>query len=356
MRIAVLTGGGDCPGLNAAIRGVAQRGWTMEDEVYGVHYGWAGLLGEGDMHLLNPSEVRDIVGLSGTMLGTSRTNPASTKDGFDQVMGSLKRHGIDALVAIGGDDTLGVGAQLHELGVKVVGIPKTIDNDIPETDFCIGFDTATGVVADAVDRLHSTAKSHLRIMVVEVMGRDTGWLAIVGGVAAGADFIAIPEVPLHIDDIVEHATHRIETHRFGVMVVAEGTQVQGLKLAAASTDTHDEFGHIRLAERGVAQRIADEIEGRTGIETRVTVLGHLQRGGTPSVRDRYISTLMGSAAVDFLHRDLFGCMAALKGQEIVCVPLVEVAGKTHGVPPELYEAGRRFFRMVTALETPAPHA
>lgn len=356
MRIAVLTGGGDCPGLNAAIRAVAQRGWTMDDEVWGIHYGWAGLLGEGEMHLLMPMEVRDILHEGGTMLGTSRTNPGRNASDMAIVIENLRKHKVDGLVAIGGDDTLSVAAKLHAAGVKVVGVPKTIDNDVPGTDFCIGFDTATGVVADAVDRLHSTAKSHLRIMVVEVMGRDTGWLAIVGGVAAGADFIAIPEVPLHIDDIVEHATHRIETHRFGVMVVAEGTQVQGLKLAAASTDTHDEFGHIRLAERGVAQRIADEIEGRTGIETRVTVLGHLQRGGTPSVRDRYISTLMGSAAVDFLHRDLFGCMAALKGQEIVCVPLVEVAGKTHGVPPELYEAGRRFFRMVTALETPAPHA
>jgi phosphofructokinase-like protein len=352
LRIAVLTGGGDCPGLNAAIRAVAQRGWTMDDEVYGVHYGWAGLLGEGEMHLLAPSEVRDIVGQSGTMLGTSRTNPERTEGGLDQVVGALKRHGIDGLVAIGGDDTLSVAAKLHEVGVKIVGIPKTIDNDIPGTDFCIGFDTATGVVADGLDRLQSTARSHLRIMVMEVMGRDTGWLAIVGGMAGGADFIAIPEVPLHIDYLVEHAAHRIETHRFGVWVIAEGTRIDGLEAHTAKVDERDQFGHVRLVERGISQRVADVIESRTHIETRVTVLGHLQRGGTPSVRDRYVSTLMGSAAVDFLHRDMFGCMTSLRGQEIACVPLVEVAGQTRGVPAELYDMGRRFFRTVTALEAP----
>jgi 6-phosphofructokinase 1 len=352
LRIAVLTGGGDCPGLNAAIRAVAQRGWTMDDEVCGIHYGWSGLTGEGEMHTLSPIEVRDILHESGTMLGTSRTNPGRSKEDLEEVVRNLRRHAIDGLVAIGGDDTLSVAAKLHEAGVKVVGIPKTIDNDVPGTDFCIGFDTATGVIADALDRLLSTAKSHARIMVTEVMGRDTGWLAVVGGLAGGADFIAIPEVPVHIDYIIEHAAQHIATHRFSVMAIAEGTQVEGLEVPKAEVDASDQFGHVRLADRGIAQRVADEIERRTGIDTRVTVLGHLQRGGTPSVRDRYISTLMGSAAVDFLHRDILGCMTSLKGQEIVSVPLSEIAGKTWSVPPELYELGRRFFRTMAALESP----
>ena len=352
MRIAVLTGGGDCPGLNAAIRAVTQRGWIMDDEVLGVHGGWAGLLGEGEMHLMVPMEVRDILHEGGTMLGTSRTNPARNDGDIAIVVKNLQRYKIDGLVAIGGDDTLSVAAKLHESGAKVVGIPKTIDNDVPGTDFCIGFDTATGVVADALDRLLSTAKSHARAMVVEVMGRDTGWLAVVGGLAGGADFIAIPEVPVHIDYIVEHVTQYMATHHFSVMAVAEGTQVQGLEVPMAEVDASDQFGHVRLSGRGVGQRIADEVERRTGVDTRVTVLGHLQRGGTPSVRDRYVSTLMGSAAVDFLHRDVVGCMTALKGQEIVAVPLSEIAGQTWSVPPELYELGRRFFRMMAALESP----
>ena len=267
------------------------------------------------------------------------------------VVGNLKRHGIDGLVAIGGDDTLSVAAKLHDAGAKVVGIPKTIDNDVPATDFCIGFDTATAVVADALDRLHSTAKSHARIMVVEAMGRHAGWLAIVGGLAGGADFIAIPEVSVHIDYLTEHVLKRIETHHYGVMVIAEGTHVEGLEIPKAEVDDTDQFGHIKLSDRGIAQRVADELERRTGIDTRVTVLGHIQRGGTPSVRDRYISTLLGSAAVDFLHRDVLGCMAALRGQDIVPVPLAEIAGKNRTVPPELYEMGRRFFRQMAALET-----
>ncbi len=354
MRIAVLTGGGDCPGLNAAIRSVAQRGWTMDDEVIGVHYGWSGLMGQGDMSPLTPLEVRDILPLSGTMLHTSRTNPGRSREDLEVVLGNLRRRGIDALIAIGGDDTLGVAAKLHDAGAKVVGIPKTIDNDVPGTDFCIGFDTATGVVADALDRLLATAKSHARIMVTEVMGREAGWLAIIGGLAGGADFIGIPEVPVHIDYIVDHATEYMATHGFSVMAIAEGTRVEGLETGKAEVDTKDQFGHVKLAERGIAQRIADEIERRTGLDTRVTVLGHIQRGGMPSVRDRYISTLMGSAAVDFAHRDILGCMTALKGQEIVPVPLSEVAGKTWAVPPELYELGRRFFRTMAALETPQP--
>jgi ATP-dependent phosphofructokinase / diphosphate-dependent phosphofructokinase len=347
LRIAVLTGGGDCPGLNAAIRAVCQRGWIMGDEVYGIHWGWSGLMGEGEMHKMTPPEVRDILDESGTMLGTSRTNPGKSQESLDIVRGNLERHHIDGLVAIGGDDTLSVAAKLDAAGAKVVGIPKTIDNDVPQTDFCIGFDTATGVVADALGRLLSTAKSHRRVIVTEIMGRQAGWLALIGGLAGGADFIAIPEVPVHIDEIVEHAKERMALHRFSVMGVAEGAQIEGLELAAAEVDTSDQFGHVRLAERGIAQRIADEIKGRTSMDTRITVLGHIQRGGTPSVRDRYIPTLMGSRAVEFLHRGVFGQMAALKGQEIVAVPLAEIGGKTRSVPAELYEEARRFFKTMT---------
>jgi 6-phosphofructokinase 1 len=324
----------------------------MDDEVCGIHYGWSGLMGKGEMHRLTPLEVRDILHESGTILGTSRTNPGRSREDVEVVRANLRAHGIDALVAIGGDDTLSVAAKLHEAGAKVVGIPKTIDNDVPGTDFCIGFDTATGVVADALDRLLSTAKSHARVMVTEVMGRNTGWLAVVGGLAGAADFIAIPEVPIHIDYLVEHCVQHMATHRFSVVVIAEGTQVEGLETPKAEVDATDQFGHVRLSERGIGQRVADEIERRTGLDARVTVLGHLQRGGTPSVRDRYIGTLMGSAAVDLVHRNVLGCMTALKGQEIVPVPLSEIAGKTWSVPPEIYEMGRRFFRTMAALEAP----
>jgi phosphofructokinase-like protein len=343
LRIAVLTGGGDCPGLNAAIRAVAIRGWSFDDEVLGIHWGWSGLMGEGDMHALTPAEVRDILPISGTMLHTSRTNPGRSQEDMDVVLSSLTRHGIDALIAIGGDDTLSVAAKLDVAGAKVIGIPKTIDNDLPATDFCIGFDTAATYVAEALDRLVSTAKSHARIMVTEVMGREAGWLTIVGGLAGGADFIAIPEVPVHVDVIVEHARKQMSTQKFGLMAVAEGAQIDGLELAKAEVDVTDQFGHIKLAERGIAQRIADEIKSRTGFDSRVTVLGHVQRGGTPTVRDRYISTRMGSTAVDLIHRDVFGVMTALRGQAIVPVPLAEVGGKNALVPRELYEMASRFF-------------
>jgi 6-phosphofructokinase len=232
----------------------------------------------------------------------------------------------------------------------VVGVPKTIDNDIPLTDFCIGFDTAANVVAEALDRLQGTARSHMRTMVVEVMGRESGWLAIVGGMAGGADFIAIPEVPVSIDDLITHVRRRSESRRFSVMVIAEGTEVIGMETAPVSPTTLDEFGHVRLAERGIAQRVADHIERVTGMETRVTVLGHLQRGGTPTVRDRYMSILVASAAVDFLHRDLAGSMTAVRGHEIVPVALSEIAGKTNLVPPQLYEMGSRFFLSMATSE------
>jgi 6-phosphofructokinase 1 len=296
-------------------------------------------------------DVHGAIQLSGTILATSRTNPAKREGGLDEVTNNLKRYGFDALVAIGGDDTLGVAAVLAERGLNVVGVPKTIDNDIPLTDFCIGFDTAANVVAEALDRLQGTARSHMRTMVVEVMGRESGWLAIVGGMAGGADFITIPEVPVSIDDLIAHVTRRLQSRRFSVIVIAEGTEVIGLEKAAARPTSLDEFGHVRLSERGIAQRVADQIEHVTGVETRVTVLGHLQRGGTPTVRDRYMSILIGSAAVDFLHRGLAGSMTAVKGHEIVPIRLSEIVGKTNLVPPQLYEMGSRFFLSMAAPGT-----
>jgi 6-phosphofructokinase 1 len=305
-------------------------------------------MGEGEVYPLTTEDVLGIITQSGTILDTSRTNPAKIEGGFDQALATLKRNGIEGLVTIGGDDTLGVSAKLHERGFDVVGIPKTIDNDLPLTEFCIGFDTAANVVAEALDRLQGTARSHARIMVVEVMGREAGWLSIVGGTAGGADFIVIPEVPVHIDELVAHAQQRAKTHRFGVMAIAEGAEVDGMERSTDESKSVDAFGHVRLADRGVAQRVADEIERRTGIETRVTVLGHVQRGGTPTIRDRYVSMLMGAAAVDYLHRGLGGNMTAYKGEEIVPVPLAEVAGKNSLVTPEIYAMVSRFFRTTPA--------
>jgi ATP-dependent phosphofructokinase / diphosphate-dependent phosphofructokinase len=348
LRIGVLTGGGDCAGLNAAILGVAKRAWSLQDEVYGIGKGWAGLMGEGEVYPLGKEDVVGIITESGTILRTSRTNPAKIEGGFDQALATLKRNSIGGLVAIGGDDTLGVSAKLHERGFDVVGVPKTIDNDLPSTDFCIGFDTAANVVAEEIYRLQTTARSHGRILVVEVMGREAGWLSIVGGTAGGADFIAIPEVPVHIDELVACAGQCGKTQGFGVMAIAEGAEVDGLESPTDEQGTVDAFGHVRLADRGVAQQVAEEIERRTGIETRFAVLGHVQRGGTPTVHDRYVSMLLGGAAVDYLHRGLGGNMTAYKGQEIVPVPLAEVAGKNSLVTPEIYETVSRYFRTTPA--------
>jgi 6-phosphofructokinase len=343
LRIGVLTGGGDCAGLNAAILGVAKRAWSLQDEVYGIGRGWAGLMGEGEVYPLGKDDIRGIITQSGTILRTSRTNPAKIEGGYDQALATLKRNGIGGLVAIGGDDTLGVSAKLAERGFNVVGVPKTIDNDLPSTDFCIGFDTAANVVALEIDRLQATARSHGRILVVEVMGREAGWLSIVGGTAAGADFIAIPEVPVHIDELAAQAEWCGKTQGFGVMAIAEGAEIDGMEGPSDEPGAVDAFGHVRLAHRDLAQRVADEIERRTGIETRSVVLGHVQRGGTPTIHDRYVSMLLGSAAVDYLHGGLGGNMAAYRAEEIVPVPLAEVAGKVRLVTPEIYEMVSRFF-------------
>lgn len=341
MRIAVLTGGGDCPGLNAAIRAIAYRGWMLDDEVYGVREGWAGLLGEGDVAPLAPSDISGILHLGGTILGSSRTNPARKEEEMRQVEENLRRRGIDALATIGGDDTLSVSAKLAERGFAVVGVPKTIDNDVPHTDACIGFDSAVDIVGEALDRLHTTAESHRRVMVVEVMGRDAGWLAMMGGIGGGADLIIIPEEPISLDEVAEHVQGRMESRQFSIVVVAEGAHVAGLESQVTSTEL-DQFGHPRLATRGVGTRLAEAIEQRLGVEARVTVLGHVQRGGSPSIFDRVLATRMGAAAVDYIHEGKTGVMTALQGQQIVPVPLRDVIGHNRTVDLEMFRLVRRF--------------
>src|SRR5438270_761428 len=298
MRIGILTGGGDAPGLNAAIRAVARRAFQLGHQVSGVQNGWAGCLEDGLIREMTAQDVRGILPLGGTILGTSRTNPLKIKDGVATAMRMLRRSGIDALVAIGGDDTLSVAAAMHEAGFATVGVPKTIDNDLSATDFCIGFDTAVGVVTEALDRLHTTASARHRVMVVEVMGRDTGWVALMGGVAGGADLIMIPEFPLTLKDVVDHLYRRRGDGKlFSIIVVAEGVSISGVEAESREGET-DAFGHVRLAKRGVGDLLASSVERETGFETRVTVLGHLQRGGSPSPDDRIWATRLGAWAAD----------------------------------------------------------
>lgn len=343
MRIAVLTGGGDAPGLNAAVRAVARRAWERGLTVSAVKNGWAGCLGEGDVEDLAPVAIRGILPLGGTILGTSRTNPLKEKDGVGQVMANLRRHSIDGLVAIGGDDTLSVAAALAEAGYPVVGVPKTIDNDLSATDFCIGFDTAVGVVVEALDRLHTTASAHHRVMVVEVMGRDTGWVAMIGGLAGGADVIIIPEFKVTLEQVVSHLHHRRgEGKDFSIIVVAEGCRLAELARPDEAAERRDAFGHVQLSRQGIGEALAGRIEETTGFETRVTVLGHLQRGGTPSALDRTWATRLGAAAADLLADGRSGCIPVKRDGEVVVVPLAEVVREQRRVPRELYELAATF--------------
>ena len=343
MRIAVLTGGGDCPGLNAAIRAVARSCFAMDWTVLGVKNGWAGLLGDGQIEELSRKSVSGILHLGGTILGTSRTNPLKREDLMEQVLANLKRYEVDALVAIGGDDTLSVAKRLHELGAKVVGVPKTMDNDLSETDYCIGFDSAVQVVMEALDRLHTTASAHHRVLVVEVMGRDAGWVAVEGGLAGGADLILIPEVPTDLDRVCRHLERRRAAGKdFSIIVVAEGVEMAELGSKESVTEV-DAFGHVRLDKRGVGELLAKQIEKRTGFETRVTVLGHLQRGGSPSVTDRVNGTRFGVAAVDLIKQGKFGYMPALKGNKIVPAKLADAVARTKTVDIEYYRLAELFY-------------
>src|ERR687885_152411 len=340
MRVGMLTGGGDCPGLNAVIRGVARRSFARGHEVVGVLEGWRGLV-DGLFTPLGPREVSGLLPRGGTIIGTTRTNPYRLDGGVDRVLEHFRRANLDALVAIGGEDTLGVAARLYaEREFPVVGVPKTIDNDLSATDYTFGFDTAVAVATEAIDRLHTTAESHNRVMVVEVMGRHTGWIAVMSGIAGGADMILIPEEPVPVEEACEQLRHRHERGKdFSIVVVSEGYELDGVSDASDV----EQFGHVRLSERGVGASLAREIEARTGFETRVTVLGHVQRGGTPTPRDRVLATRYGLKAADLAHERRFGRMAALRGDSVVDVSLAEATAELKTVPPDWYAVARAFF-------------
>jgi 6-phosphofructokinase 1 len=341
VKVGILTGGGDCPGLNAVIRAVARRSFTRGHEVVGVREGWRGLV-DGIFEPLGGSEISGLLPRGGTILGTSRTNPYKLDGGVDAVLERFAGEGFDALVAIGGEDTLGVATRLHaEHGFPVVGVPKTIDNDLSGTDYTFGFDTAVYICTEAIDRLHTTAESHNRVMVLEVMGRHTGWIAVVSGIAGGADVILIPEHPVSIEDTCKEIRSRHDRGKdFSIVVVSEGYELEG---GGEDGGEVDEFGHVRLSERGVGARVAHEIEQRTGFETRVTVLGHVQRGGSPTPRDRVLATRYGLKAADLVHEGRFGRMAALQGDSIVDVSLDEATAELKTVPEDWYEVARAFF-------------
>jgi phosphofructokinase-like protein len=345
-RVGVLTGGGDCPGLNAVIRAVARRSLDRGYEVLGVREGWRGLV-DGRFEALDYRAISGILPRGGTIIATSRTNPYKLEDGVRRLREHFEEQGLDALVAIGGEDTLGVAARLFEdHAFPVVGVPKTIDNDLSATDYTFGFDTAVFVATEAIDRLHSTAESHNRVMVVEVMGRHTGWIAVMSGIAGGADVILIPEQPITVEDACRELRRRHERGKdFSIVVVSEGYE-----LTYASGETRrvtqdpaasDQFGHVRLG--GVGDALARDIEERTGYETRVTVLGHVQRGGTPTPRDRILATRYGLKAADLVHEGRWGVMAALHGDAIVEVPLRDAVAEPKTVPREFYETAKAFF-------------
>jgi 6-phosphofructokinase 1 len=341
MKIGVLTGGGDAPGLNAAIRAVARKGLHNGWEVVGLRHGWLGLLEKSEL-VLDRNSVAGILPRGGTILGTSRTNPYKREGGVALAMRNFKELRLNALIAIGGDDTLGVAHRLSQEGLPIVGVPKTIDNDLSGTDISIGADTVVNEVMRAVDRLHPTAEAHDRVMLVEVMGRDAGWIATLGGMAGGADVILIPEFPFSIDEVCERLRRRHdETRRkFSVVVIAEGARPRDLEDSVVQDSAIDEFGHVRLG--GIAHVLGREIEARTGYETRVTVLGHTQRGGSPTAFDRILATRLGVAAVVEVEKGNFGVMVAHVGSEIVPLPLEEGIREMHRVDPRLYEIAQLF--------------
>lgn len=340
MRIGILTGGGDCPGLNAVIRAVVRKGiGEYGDEIVGFRDGWRGVL-EGDTVPMDLQAVRGILPRGGTVLGTSRTNPYGVEGGPERMRETLDRLGIDALVPIGGEDTLGVATRLSEGGVRVVGVPKTIDNDLDSTDYTFGFDTAVGVAMEAIDRLHTTGDSHHRTLVVEVMGRHAGWIALHAGMAGGANVILIPENPFDVDGVVAHVQHRFDSGYSPIVVVSEGAKPKDGDLMLAA-GVKDAFGHVRLG--GIGAALASLLEERTGREARAVVLGHVQRGGTPSPFDRVLATRFGLAAVDAVHDGQSGVMVALRGTDIVRVPLSAATAQLKLVPAERYAEAEVFF-------------
>ncbi|HPW18195.1 MAG TPA: ATP-dependent 6-phosphofructokinase [Candidatus Aminicenantes bacterium] len=341
MRVGILTGGGDCPGLNAVIRAVARKGIVHYGfDILGIKNGWLGLI-EGRILPLDLASISGILPRGGTILGTTRTNPFKVEDGVGKIFAQVEKFELDAVIAVGGEDTLGVASKLHDKGLRCVGVPKTIDNDLRGTDYTFGFDTAVSIVAEALDRLHTTAEAHHRVMVVEVMGRNAGWIAVEGGIAGGADIILIPEFPFDLDEVCAQIQSRRERGKmFSIVVVAEGARPKDSSLIALSGEK-DAFGHVRLG--GVGNLIGREIEMRTAIDTRVTVLGYIQRGGSPTAFDRILATRFGVAAIDMVQQEKFGYMVGLQGNRIVHVPFEEALAEPKTVDADLYEIAKVFF-------------
>lgn len=347
-KIGILTGGGDCPGLNAVIRAVVRKSIKYGYQVLGIRRGWRGLMDYGLTEELNLDKVSGIIHRGGTILQTSRTNPFKVEDGVERILEKRKSLGLSAIIAVGGEDTLSVAAKLHDQGVEVVGVPKTIDNDIWGTDYTFGFDTAVNIAMEAIDRVHTTAESHNRVMVVEVMGRHTGWIAIEAGIAGGADFILIPEKPVDLHKVCDAICKRHARGRdFSIVVVAEGAKIaagEGEKkeeIMVVQDDEKDAFGHVRLG--GIGKVLADQIQKRTGFETRFVILGYIQRGGTPTAFDRMLGTRFGIAAVDLVHKGEFGKMVSLQGNEIVPIDLKDAMSKTKSIGDDLYDLAEVFF-------------
>jgi phosphofructokinase-like protein len=340
-RVGILTGGGDCPGLNAVIRAVVRKGVNRYGHaIVGYRDGWRGVLDNSVTHL-NPDNTAGILHRGGTILGSSRTNPFKEERGVERIRENLEAERIEALIAVGGEDTLGVADKLATEGVHVVGVPKTIDNDLSATDYTFGFNTAVQICTDAIDRLHTTAESHNRVIVLEVMGRHAGWIATYSGIAGGADAILVPERPFDIEVVCEHIRHRHRKGRFfSIVVVAEGAKpAEGSEII--QEEHKDQFGHVRLG--GIGMILEREIEERTGFETRVTILGHIQRGGTPTAFDRVLATRFGIEAIDTVDDGDYGKMVALQGTDIVRVPIGEAVTELKTVDPELYETAEVFF-------------
>jgi 6-phosphofructokinase 1 len=358
-KIGVLTGGGDCPGLNAVIRAVVRKSIKNNWEIIGIKNGWKGLI-NGEIELLTGYSVSGILPKGGTIIGTSRTNPFNREEDKQKVLENIKKFGINAIVAIGGDDTLGVAKKFHEIGIPIVGVPKTIDNDLSGTDYTFGFDTAISIVTEAIDRLHTTAESHHRVIVVEVMGRHAGWIATMAGIAGGADEILIPEAPFDIEEVCQNLKERYNRGKsFSIIAIAEGAHPKEKNLSNEHTDIKnpysqnmgnnlitqteekDAFGNVRLG--GIGNYLAKEIEKRMNVETRVTVLGHVQRGGSPTAHDRVLATRFGIAAVELIENNNFGKMVALQGNKIVPIALEEAVSKSKTVDMELYNIAKVFF-------------
>ena len=340
-KIAILTGGGDCPGLNAVIRAVVKKSLQYNWEIIGIKNGWKGLI-TGEMEILTDYSVSGILPKGGTIIGTSRTNPFKKPEDVQRVKENIKRFGIEAIIAVGGDDTLSVALKLHEIGIPVVGVPKTIDNDLSGTDYTFGFDTAVSIVTDAIDRLHTTAESHHRVMILEVMGRHAGWIATIAGMAGGADEILIPEDNFDMDRVIANLKKRYDRgKKFSIIVAAEGAKPAGDDSHVTQSDEMDEFGHVRLG--GIGHYLAKEVEKRMRVETRVTILGHVQRGGSPTAYDRVLATRFGVGAVELIKEGNFGKMVALQGNKITPLKLKDAVSKLKTVDMGLYEIAKVFF-------------